>query len=109
MLFLSTDYFQNQLFQKRYFSNTIRESNRLDLDQARHFDLGPICLQIVSADDKQYAVSKLRDLGANFRHIDVLYQGFAPNPNLECVFCKMDHMTISAYDFRSRICWNRLV
>ena len=37
------------------FFNTIRVSNRLDPDQARHFvgpDLGPNCLQRLSADNK---------------------------------------------------------
>ena len=38
------------------FFNTIRVSNNLDPDQARHFvgpDLGPNCLQILSADNKR--------------------------------------------------------
>ena len=38
-----------------YFLNTIRVSNSMDPDQARHFvrpDLGPNCLQRFSADDK---------------------------------------------------------
>ena len=42
------------VFLKNYFRNTIRVSNSLDPDQARHFvgpDLGPICLQRLSADD----------------------------------------------------------
>ena len=37
------------------FFNTIRVSNSLDTDQARHFvgpDLGPNCLQELSADNK---------------------------------------------------------
>ena len=37
------------------FFNTIRVSNSLDSDQARHFvgpDLGPDCLQRLSADNK---------------------------------------------------------
>ena len=46
--FLSfADFFQNQLFEKFF---TIRVSNSLDLDQARHSigpDLGPNCLQKV--------------------------------------------------------------
>ena len=41
MLFLlSADFFQNQLFLKNSFRNTIRVSNTLDLNQARHF-VGP--------------------------------------------------------------------
>ena len=50
----SADLFQNQFFFKTSFRNTIRVSNKLDPDQARHFvgpDLGPNCLQKSSADD----------------------------------------------------------
>ena len=39
---------------KKIFMNTIKVSNSLDPDQARHFvrpDLGPNCLQRLSADD----------------------------------------------------------
>ena len=42
-------------FTIKSFRNTIRVSNSLDPDQARHFvgpDLGPDCLQRLSADDK---------------------------------------------------------
>ena len=42
-------------FSKKYFRNTIRVLNSLDADQAQHFagpDLGPNCLQRLSADDK---------------------------------------------------------
>ena len=45
---------QNQHFQKKSLRNTIRVSNILDPDQAQHFvgpDLGPNCLQRLSADD----------------------------------------------------------
>ena len=45
-------FFQNQLFLKNYFRNTIRVSNSLDPD--RHYigpDLDPNCLQRISADD----------------------------------------------------------
>ena len=48
MLFVVCRFFQNQLFQ-----NTIRVSNSLDPDQARHFvgpNLSPICLQKISAE-----------------------------------------------------------
>ena len=50
----SADIFQNQLFRKKYFKNTIRVSNSLDSDQARQNvgpDLGLNCLQRFSADD----------------------------------------------------------
>ena len=49
----AADFFQNQLISKTSFKNTIRLSNTLDPDQARHFvvpDLGPNCLQRLSAD-----------------------------------------------------------
>ena len=52
-LLLSVDFFQDQLFENP-FRNTIRVSNSLDPDQAQHFvrpDLGPNCLQRLSADD----------------------------------------------------------
>ena len=45
-------FFQNQLFRKK--NSGIPLSNRLDPDQAQHFvgsDLGPNCLQKLSADD----------------------------------------------------------
>ena len=50
----SADFFQNQLFLKNSFGNTIRVSNSLDPNQAGCFfgpDLGPNCLQRLSADD----------------------------------------------------------
>ena len=53
-VFSSVDFFQTQLFSKNSFRNTIRVSNRLDPDQARHIvgpDLDPNCLQRLSADD----------------------------------------------------------
>ena len=46
--------FSNINFLKNYFRNTIRVSNSLDPDQARRFvgpDLGPNCLQRLSAED----------------------------------------------------------
>ena len=60
----SADFFQNQPFRKISFRNTIRVSNSLDPDQARHFvrpdlehfvgpDLGPNCLQRLSAEDNK--------------------------------------------------------
>ena len=48
----SADFFQNQL-SKNSFNNTIRVLNSLDPDQARQNvgpDLGPNCLQSLSAD-----------------------------------------------------------
>ena len=46
--------FSKSSFTKNSFSNTIRVSNSLDPDQARHIvwpDLGPNCLQCLSADN----------------------------------------------------------
>ena len=49
----SADFFSKSTFSKNSFRNTIRVSNSLDQDQVRHFvgpDLGPNCLQKVSAE-----------------------------------------------------------
>ena len=54
MLFCSLLFFFKINFSKNSFGNTIRVSNSLDPDQARHSvgpDLGPNCLQKLSADD----------------------------------------------------------
>ena len=51
----SADFFQNYLFKKKSFRNTVRVSNSLDSDQDRHFvgpDLGSNCLLRLSADAK---------------------------------------------------------
>ena len=55
-IFLSSAdiFFQSHLFIKNSFRNTIRVSSSLNPDQARYFvkpDLGPNCLQRLSADD----------------------------------------------------------
>ena len=50
---LSADFFKNKLFRK-ILSGIPSVSNSLDIDQTRHFlgpDLGPNCLQKVSADN----------------------------------------------------------
>ena len=64
MLFLSSvDFFLKLTFSKKYFRNTIRVSNSMDPDQAQPFvgpDLGPNCLQRLSADDKsRYGATEL--------------------------------------------------
>ena len=49
------DFFSKLSFSKNSFRNIIRESNKLDPDQTRHSvgpDLGPNCLQRLSADDE---------------------------------------------------------
>ena len=55
MLFCRLWIFFFLIFQKKSFRNTIRVSNSLDPHQAQCFvepDLGPNCLQRLSADDK---------------------------------------------------------
>ena len=52
--FVVYGYIAKSTFSKTFFRNIIRVSNSLNPDQARHFvgpDLGPICLQRLSADD----------------------------------------------------------
>ena len=55
-LLSSADFFSKSTFSKNSFRNTIRVSNSLDPDQARHFvgpDLGPNCLQKLSEDESK--------------------------------------------------------
>ena len=47
MLFVICDFFQNQPFWKNSFRNTMKVSNSLEIGP----DLGPNCLQRLSADD----------------------------------------------------------
>ena len=52
----SADFFSKSTFSKNSFKNTIKVSNSLDPDQARHFvgpDLGPNCLQKLSEDESK--------------------------------------------------------
>ena len=54
MFLLSADIFKINVFEHFFREYSIRLSNSLDPDQARHFvgpDLGPNCLQKLSADD----------------------------------------------------------
>ena len=58
----SAEFFQNQLFRKN-LSGTLSESNRLDLDQDRHFvdpDLGPNCLQRFDQQTTKFVASEER-------------------------------------------------
>ena len=53
-LLSSADFFSESIFSKNSFTNTGLMSSRLDPDQARRVlgpDLGPNCLQKLSADD----------------------------------------------------------
>ena len=55
LLLLSADFFQDIFFSKISFLNTFKVSNGLDPDQNQRFvspDLGPNCLQKLSADNK---------------------------------------------------------
>ena len=59
-ILFSADLFQNQLFRK-ILSGIPPVSNSLDPDQAQHFvgpDLGPNCLQRLSADDPSKPIVK---------------------------------------------------
>ena len=50
----SADFFSKSIFSKNSLENTIRVPNSLDPDRAQCFvgpDLGPSCLQRLSADD----------------------------------------------------------
>ena len=73
MLLLSpADLFQK--FSEKNFRNTIRVSNSLDPDQDQHSvgpDLGPNCLQRLSADDK-VAASKERIKFLLSRHLSYI-------------------------------------
>ena len=55
-------FLHNNLYKKKFFTNTIRVSNDLDPDQDRRSvgpDLDPNCFQRLSADDKVAASSDL--------------------------------------------------
>ena len=57
LLLLSADLRLKLTFSKNSFRNTIKVSNGLDPDEDRHFvgpDLGPNCLQRLSADVKSH-------------------------------------------------------
>ena len=57
LLLPSADFFQHLIFSKKFFQeHTIRVSNGLNPDQDLHVagpDLGPNCLQRLSADNKR--------------------------------------------------------
>ena len=61
LLMSSAAFIQNNFYHHFFFRNTIRVSNCLDLDQDRHSvgpDLGPNCLQKLSADDKKSPLAR---------------------------------------------------
>ena len=63
--------FSNLTFSKKSFTNTIRASNGLDPDHDRRSvgpDLGPNCLQMLSADDKSRTVAPNRALKVLIGH-----------------------------------------
>ena len=58
-------FFKINFFEKKSFTNTIRVSNSLDPDQVRHFvgpDLGPNCLQRLSAVGKEIMINLMTKL-----------------------------------------------
>ena len=61
--FQSSADFSESTFSKKSFENTIRVSNSFGPDEARQFfrpDLGPVCLQKLSADDtRKQSVKRL--------------------------------------------------
>ena len=65
----SADFFNNFFynFSKNSFRNTIRVSNSLSPDQAQHFigpDLGPNCLQKLTADDTRTKEAKSQEVAS---------------------------------------------
>ena len=61
----SADFFKNSFFQKILFQEHYQSVKQLDPDQDRHFvgpDLGPNCLQRLSADGKVNA-NKVYNVG----------------------------------------------
>ena len=57
----STEFFFKILFVSKFYRTTMRMSNILDPDQARHFvgpNLGPNCLQKLSANDPRRHIVK---------------------------------------------------
>ena len=85
---LSADFFSKSIFSHNSFKNTFRVSNSLDPDHARHFvrsDLGPNCLQRLSADD----TSKLAKSGGSniFSALLLCHCNTANNVVKPPVFC----------------------
>ena len=83
--FLSSDFFQNQLFQK-LLSRIPSVSNSLDRDQARHFvgpDLGPNCLQRLSEDGtrRQYVNSYMYNFLPVSLQPTLMFAGEATHPS----------------------------
>ena len=66
-------FFKINFFKKKYFRNTVRVSNSFDPDQDRHSvgpDLGPNCLQRLSAYHKSY---QFKELGVRlYEHMHLL-------------------------------------
>ena len=68
-------------FSKNYFRNTIRVTNSLDSDLARHCfgpDLSPNCLQRLSADDtsRSFTIYLLGNFSCFFCHLLTFYINF---------------------------------
>ena len=68
----STDFFFQNPFFSKFYRTTMRMSNSLDTDQARHYvgpNLGPNCLQKLSANDTRRHIVKGNQ---EFRYTDNL-------------------------------------
>ena len=93
--FVGCWFFSKSTFSKNSFWNTIRVSNSLDPDQARHFvgpGLGPNCLQSLSADD----ISRQR---ANIRNGRTFYSIFPGSILKAFKKCRMSKVKKSRSSF----------
>ena len=75
-------FFKINIFLKK-IRNTIRVSNTLDPDQARHFvgpDLGPNCLQTFSADDTSRQI--VQDINIKLKTRGKLFPYFSTKTNV---------------------------
>ena len=88
LLWSSADFFQKLTFSKNAFRNTISVSNALDLNQGLSSvgpDLGPNCLQRLSADNKRKEFGYITCIGTvsgGTRNMVVLW-------HYKCVFVVM--------------------
>ena len=85
MLLLSpADFFSTSTFSKNSFRNTIRVSNGLDPDQDQP-DLGPNCLQKLSADDTKVTTTRKRIKRCNINDTVCIMDERTDKPKVECL------------------------
>ena len=96
-------FFSKWAFSKNSFRNTIRVSTKSDLDQARCFvgpDLGPNCLQRLSADDKSHRQRGKRSLYCVTLALKTLPYIKSKSPNQltnlcsQVLFCLLIYFTV---------------